>query len=117
MLYELLEPWADAVVWNGANSYPQIRMYLGMLASVLGQDELADENLRSACEFHERAGMRVFAAASRGEWADVLARRGETEAARREAATALELAREVGYTWVERRARDLLESGVSASAS
>src|SRR5437588_674384 len=44
MLYELLEPWADAVVWNGANSYPQIRMYLGMLASVLGQGELADEN-------------------------------------------------------------------------
>src|SRR5438105_309437 len=117
MLYDLLEPWADAVVWNGANSYPQIRMYMGMLASVLGQDELADENLRAACEFHERAGMRVFAAASRGEWADVLARRGETAAARREAATALELAREVGYTWVERRARELLESGVSASAS
>src|SRR5207244_10457489 len=95
MLYELLEPWADAVIWNGANSYPQIRMYMGMLASVLGQDELADENLRAACAFQERAGMRVFAPASRGEWADVLARRGATEAARREAATALELAREV----------------------
>ena len=116
-LYELLEPWAEAVVWNGANSYPQIRMYMGMLDSVLGRDDLADANVRGACEFHERAGMRIFAAESHGRWAEVLARRGETEAARREAATALELARELGYTWVERRARELLESGVSASAS
>src|SRR5437899_2108425 len=101
--------WGEAVVWNGANSYPQIRMYMGMLNSLLDQDDLADENLRSACEFHERCGMRVFAAASHEAWARVLARRGQTEAARREAARAIEFARETGYVLVERRARELLE--------
>jgi hypothetical protein len=81
-----------------------------MLAATLGEDERADEQLRSACEFHERAGMPIFAAYGRLRWAEALARRGDAEAARREAAAALDIAREVGYVLVERRAGALLES-------
>jgi hypothetical protein len=59
--------------------------------------------------------MRMFAAYSRLRWADALARRGDAEAVRREAALALDTARELGYVLVERRATALLESGASVS--
>lgn len=116
MVYQQLEPWADYVVWNGANSYAQVRLYMGMLSAVMGDDARADDELRRACEFHDRAGMRLFSAESHDGWAQALARRGDTDGARREAATALELAREVGDVRVERRAREILEAGVPADA-
>jgi len=93
----------------------QVRTYLGLLAATLGRDELADEHLRASCEFHERGGMPLFAAYGRLRWAEALARRGDAEAALREAAAARDAARQVGYVFVERRAAALLESGVSAS--
>jgi tetratricopeptide (TPR) repeat protein len=110
LLYPALEPWADVVAWDGASSAGQVRMYLGMLAAVLGRHERADEQLRSACEFAERRGMPMFAAYGRLRWAEALARRGESEAAQQQAASALEIARKVGYVLVERRAAALLES-------
>jgi predicted ATPase/class 3 adenylate cyclase len=52
ILYDLIQPWADQFVWSGVSGYGHVRMYLGLLASCLGQHELADEHLAFACEFH-----------------------------------------------------------------
>ncbi|MEA2368825.1 MAG: hypothetical protein QOH38_1543 [Thermoleophilaceae bacterium] len=117
ILYEQIEPFADFVVYNGANSYCQARTYLGMMAAVLGQDDLADEHFRVSSEFHERAGMPLLAATSRGAWGEALARRGDAAAARREAAIALEHARAVGYVFIERRSAVTAETGASWSES
>jgi class 3 adenylate cyclase len=115
LLYEQLEPWADYLIWSYTGVLPQAATYLGMLAATLGQDELADEQLRSSCEFHERGGMPLFAAFGRVRWAETLARRGDGEAASRQAALALDMARRTRYVWVERRATALLESAASVN--
>jgi hypothetical protein len=103
-LYELLEPWADEVVWNGASSYGYVSTYLGLLAATVGWDERADEHFALACDLQERKGMLLWAARARLGWAEALAGRGETARAKEEAASALALAREHGYRAIELRA-------------
>lgn len=104
MLYRLLEPWTDQVIWNGVVGYGLCRTYLGLLAATLGWDQRADEHLAIACEFHETKDMPLWAARSHLGWAENLARRGEAQRAHSEAARALELAAEHGYTAFEPRA-------------
>jgi hypothetical protein len=114
-LYELMEPWADQIVWNGAVTYGYVRMYLGMLAATLGLDERADEHFALACDVQEQKGMVLWAARAHLGWADALARRGEGERAGAEAARALALASEHGYGAIERRAAALVETGSPAN--
>jgi class 3 adenylate cyclase len=114
ILYALVEPWADQVVWNAASSYGHARMYLGMLASMLGWDERADQFFAAAAEFHERKGMLLWAARGRLAWAEALARRGVADRAVAEAARALALAREHGYAGIGRRAAALMQVGSPA---
>jgi hypothetical protein len=113
-LYELLEPWADQIVWNGAVTYGYVRMYLGLLAATLGLDDPADEHFALACDIQERKGMLLWAARARLGWAEALAERGERERAGAEAARALALAREHGYGAIERRAAAVVETGSPA---
>ncbi|MFL5782621.1 MAG: ATP-binding protein [Thermoleophilaceae bacterium] len=112
VLYELLEPWAESVPWNGATSAPQIGTYLGMLASTLDRRDLAERHLRASCEFHERVGLAMYAPFSRQYLAEALAARSDDDAARREATTARQMARDVGYVMIEQRADALLEDRV-----
>ena len=49
-LYELLEPWADQIVYTGVLGYGHATMYLGQLNHTLGRDELAVEHLEFACQ-------------------------------------------------------------------
>jgi class 3 adenylate cyclase len=114
ILYGLMEPWGDRVIWNDTTCSGATDLYRGELAAVCGWDERADEHLRSACEFHEQGGMLVWAALSHVVWGEALAARGEGERARAEAARALELAREHGYGLVEGRASALIETGSAA---
>jgi hypothetical protein len=88
-----------------------LRTYLGLLAATLGFDERADEHFSLACELQERKGMLLWAARARLGWAEALAGRGERERAGKEAARALELAREHGYGAIERRVSALVETG------
>ena len=104
VLYELLEPWADEVVWNGASAYGYVSTYLALLAATVGWDERADEHFALACDLQEQKGMLLWAARARLGWAEALAGRGETEGAQAEAASALALAREHGYRAIELRA-------------
>ncbi len=104
VLYTLLEPFADHVVWNGASTYGHVSTYLALLAATLGWDERADEHFALACDLQEQKGMLLWAARSHLGWAEALARRDSIEHARAEAAHALALARRYGYRAIEDRA-------------
>ena len=62
ILHERIEPFADQIDWNGATSWGHARMYLGLLAGVLGKHEQADQHLAFVCEFQEANGMLLSAA-------------------------------------------------------
>jgi class 3 adenylate cyclase len=107
-LYELIEPWADQFVWNGATGFGHARTWLGLLAGTLGWPERADEHLGSACELQEANGVLLWAAYARLCWGEQLARRGEADRSREQGARAFELAREYGYGAFEDRAAALV---------
>jgi hypothetical protein len=116
ILYERLEPFGEQVVWSGASGYGHVRMYLGLLAAAIGDDQRADEHLQFACEFHEANDIPVWAARGQLGWAESLVARGDAPAARDHAARALELSREYGYGESERRAAALLAAQAAADA-
>jgi class 3 adenylate cyclase len=109
-LRDLIEPYSDQVDWNGSVGYGHARLYLGLLASVLGEHERSDEHLAFACEFHEANDMPIWTARGHLGSAEALAARGENEAARKHATRALELSREHGYGLFEKRAATLVET-------
>jgi len=108
ILYELIEPWAEQMVWNGATGFGHTRMWLGLLAATIGWDDIADDHLSHASEVQESSGVLLWAAYSRLGWGEALARRGEAARAREQGARALELARERGYGAFEHRAAALV---------
>ncbi len=116
ILHELIEPWADQIAWNGVTGYGHVRMYLGLLAGVLGKHEQADSHLAFACEFHEANGVSLWAARAQLGWAEALTARGDAARAREHAARALELSREHGYGLFEPRAAALVETESAAGA-
>jgi class 3 adenylate cyclase len=114
ILYELIEPWADQILWNGIIGYGHARMWLGLLAGVMGEHEQADQHLAFACDFHETNGLLLWAARAHLGWAEALAGRGDAARAREHAARALELSREHGYGLFEERAAALVEAQSTA---
>ncbi len=97
ILYELIEPWADQIVWNGVIGYGHARMWLGLLAACMGEHQQADQHLAFACDFQETHGLLLWAARAHLGWAQALAGRGDAARALEHAARALELSREHGY--------------------
>jgi hypothetical protein len=114
ILYDLIQPAADQVDWNSLSGYGHAQLYLGLLASVLGDDDRADQHLQFACEFHEANDMPLWAARGHLGWAEALAAQGDAGAARDHAARALELSREHGYGAFESRAAALVETESAA---
>jgi class 3 adenylate cyclase/tetratricopeptide (TPR) repeat protein len=114
ILCELIEPWADLIVWNGAVTEGHARTYLGLLAAALGRDDLADQHFARAIEIQERGGMLVWAARAHLGWAERLFARGQRNQAREQAQRALELSREHGYGAFEPRAAAILDAPISA---
>jgi class 3 adenylate cyclase len=107
-LYERIEPFSDQVVWIIAVGHGHVRLWLGLLAAVLGRDELADGHLAFACQFHETNDMPLWVARGHLGWAETLAARGNASAAQEHAVRALELSREHGYGAFEQRAATLV---------
>ncbi len=116
ILYDLIEPWSDQVDWNGVSGYGHARLYVGLLAAVLGDHERADEHLAFACEFHETNDMPLWTARGHLGWAESLAVRSEPSRAREHATRALELSREHGYGAFEPRAAALVETQSATEA-
>jgi hypothetical protein len=84
---------------------------LGLLATVLGRYDEAEEHFATAAEVQDRMGARATVVHTRLEWAHMLLRRGRPEDAPR-ARTLLEeakaAAREVSIPAVEARIEQLL---------
>ena len=106
-LYQRIEPVSEQIVYFGTLGYGHARLWLGLLAALLGHDELADEHLAFACQFHEAHEMPLWLARGHLGWAEALAARGDAPAAQEHAARALELSREHGYGAFENRAAAL----------
>ncbi len=115
-LYGLIEPWSDQIVWGYSQGCGHARMWLGLLAAVLGSHEQADQHLEFACEFHEANGLPLWAARAHLGWAEALTARGEATGAQEHAANALELSCEHGYGIFEGRAAALLGAQSTAQA-
>jgi class 3 adenylate cyclase len=114
ILYDLIQPWADQVNWNTLFGAGHMRLYLGLLASVLAEHKQSDEHLAFACEFHEANDMLLWTARGHLGWAEALAERGDTNSAREHATHALELSREHDYGAFEPRAAALVETESAA---
>jgi len=116
ILYDLIQPLADQVDWNTLFGCGHVRLYLGLLASVLAEHEQADKHLAFACEFHEANEMPLWSARGHLGWAEALHARGEASPAREHATRALELSQEHGYGAFEPRAAALLAAQPAAEA-
>ena len=113
-LYELIEPWRDQVVWNGATGYGSAESYLGALAATLGSHERAHEHFTAASSLHRREGLHGSEPRNLCRFAQSLLAAGAAEEARTQAEHALELARDSGHELSARRAEALLETCMAA---
>ena len=116
ILYELIEPWSDQMVWAGGVCHGDALTYFALMAATLRWDDLADQHFSAACELQAAKGMSLWAARAHLGWAEALDVRGDSGRAREEAETARSLAREHGYGEIERRAAILAGSGLPTTA-
>ena len=113
-LYELIEPWHDRFVWNGASGYGSAESYLGMLAATLGAHDRAHAHFAAASGRHERQDARVWEAQNLCYWARSRLDTGAPEEAQGMAERALELAQTDGYGLSARRAAALVDVAATA---
>jgi hypothetical protein len=107
-LYELIEPWSDRIVWNGAAGFGHAEMWLAQLAATLGREEDADARFARSIEHQDAVGLALWATYARVGWAQALAARGDTDRARTLAERAGADARTNGYGALTTRAETLL---------
>lgn len=74
---------------------------LAMITAALGRHDESDAHFAAAIDLCERAGARPFLARYQLDWADQLAERGDTDAARPHAQVAIEIGAEIGSTGAE----------------
>ena len=113
-LYELILPWRDQLVWNGANGYGSAEHYLGRLAVTLGATERAREHFGAASRVHESQGVKAWEAGNLCAWAHCVLAAGETTEGVGLAERALQLAGANGYEFSAAVARGLLETAAVA---
>jgi DNA-binding SARP family transcriptional activator len=110
-LHDLLEPYSEQLVPNGAVWWGGVSHYLGLLAATLERYDEAEARFAAAQSIHERFGAPTWVARTRLEWARMLLTRGQSDDAARASdlsGQALETARELGLANVERRAVALM---------
>jgi hypothetical protein len=115
LLYDLIEPWRDGLVWNGAIGYGAAESYLGMLAATLGSHDRAREHFAAASQLHQQEGVKGWEALSLCYSARSLLSAGDSEEARTTALRALALARETSHETSARRADALLQLAPTAT--
>jgi len=109
VLYDLLEPLREGMVWNGATGYGSVESYLGMLAAAMGAHDRAQQHFATATVVHEQQGVRGFEARNLCFQAGSLIASGAPDEGRAAAMRAISLARESGFNASVRRAEALLE--------
>ena len=111
VLFEMLAPYADQIMFTSAGAQGAVGHHLGVLATVAGDFDEAEHCFSTAAATHERIGAPTWLARTRLEWARMLlVRRGpdDDERARELLGQTLATAREMGLVTVERRAAGLL---------
>ncbi len=110
VLYDLLAPWRDQVIFSGSVVTGSVARVLAVLAARLGRWKKADELFAQAAASNERLGAPVFMARTQVDWARVLLDHDPGQASRASALLndALSISQELGMGPVERRARQQL---------
>jgi DNA-binding SARP family transcriptional activator len=108
VLYDLIEPWGDQFIWNGATGYGSAASCLGMLAARLGSHERAAEHFGVASEVHRREGVKMWEARTLCYWARSELDAGSPHAASATAGRALGIAQENHFEPSTRQAETLL---------
>jgi hypothetical protein len=108
-LFDLIEPWGDGLVWNGATGYGAAASYLGMLAATLGRHERADEYFAAASRLHRKEGVKGWEAQNLCYWARSQLAAGDAGKARETALRAVGIARETGHESSARRAERIVQ--------
>jgi tetratricopeptide (TPR) repeat protein len=110
-LYDELAPWCHMIVWNAAVSYNSIDHYLGGLAAVLGDHDLAVRHFEGAIATAERIPAPLWLARTLLWYGRLTADAGDPERARDLLRRSATLAREHGGARVERDALALMVEG------
>jgi DNA-binding SARP family transcriptional activator/DNA polymerase III delta prime subunit len=113
-LYDLLEPWHDQFIWNGATGYGSAQSYLGMLAATLGSHARAHGHFTIASQLHRRQGVKLWEAWNLRYFAESLLASGATADALKTAERALSVAQANDFAATARRAADLINSASTA---
>jgi hypothetical protein len=92
-IYEALLPFGDAFVTTTIIK-PVGRHYLGMLASTIGEADVAEDHFAAALDAHEQLGVPLLIGETQLEWARFLVDRDRDRAAR-----LLEAARSIASTY------------------
>ena len=111
-LYQRLLPWHDQFATTHITVLGGVAHYLGRLAHTLDRHDEAERWFDQALALHERMEAPYFVAWTQTAWAALLADRnqpGDAPRARALADTALPVATDRGYGYVERDARAVLE--------
>jgi hypothetical protein len=107
-LYELLSPYSSLFGLLAGSPTGCTAYYLGMLATMTGRFDAAEDHFRQGSAIYERVGAPAFLARLRAEWARMLlarARPDDVEQARTLLDRATATAAELGLVEVEHRAR------------
>jgi hypothetical protein len=112
-LQPMLEPYADQFVVSGFAGAlgGSVSLYLGLLATTVGDWPDAEARFVAAAATHERIGAPVLLAYTRLEWARMLltrAKPGDAEGADMLLRQALTTASELGLAKIEQEATELL---------
>ena len=67
-LYRMLEPWSEQIAFPAFGVWGPVNLYLGTLASVLGDRSAAERHLLEAARTAIRAGAPVWEARSRRQF-------------------------------------------------
>ncbi len=104
ILYELLTPYGNMVVFNLGVSEGALARSLGRLAHLLDQPDAAEAHFRTALSINERLEAPYWIARTQLDYADLLRDVGKTDDARGFVDQALETAKRFGFAALESRA-------------
>jgi tetratricopeptide (TPR) repeat protein len=107
ILYDLLDPFGDIVVFNNGTGYGSVARSLGRLAHLLGQPDVARAHFRTALSINERLKAPYWIAQTQLDHADLLRDVGKSDEAARLVDQALERAKTFGFAALVSRATQL----------
>jgi len=104
ILYDLLTPYGNMVLFNGGGCDGAVARSLGRLAHLLDQPDAAESHFRTALAINERLKAPYWIARTQLDFADLLRDVGRADEAAQLVDQALETAKVFGFAALESRA-------------